>query len=246
MPTTNVYKDVKIYIDGFDISGQSNSLKLDYGFDEVEVTPFGSECHYSLPGLAKLAFDLEGLAASDGLEGSEDVLSARLGGSAAVFSLCPLTGAAGEAAYFTKGIDYKYEAGAAVGEAYKFSAGGSGVNTPLVRGLILATGQKTTSGSGIAYNLGAVAEGKKLYAALHVLSVDGSSPTLDVAIESDDAQGFASPITRATFPQMTARGAQYLAPVSGPITDTWWRVTWTIGGSGEDLGIQFVAIVGIQ
>ncbi len=85
---------------------------------------------------------------------------------------------------------------------------------------------------GVALNLGAVVAPAQLYAVLHVLDIPvGTLPTLDVVVDSDDAQAFDDPTTRVTFTQMTARGAQYAVPVATPITDTWWRVRWTVGGT---------------
>ncbi len=71
----------------------------------------------------------------------------------------------------------------------------------------------------------------------------GGSPTLDVTIESAALVGFGSPTTRMTFSQMTARGAQF-ASVAGAITDPYWRVKWTLGGSTP--GFALVVAIGIQ
>jgi hypothetical protein len=76
-----------------------------------------------------------------------------------------------------------------------------------------------------------------------VIAAGGTLPTLDVTVQSDDAEGFASPTTRLTFTQKSAIGAEFITPVAGPITDTWWRVSWAIGGTTPTFGI--VACVGI-
>lgn len=231
MPTTRVYKDVKIYSGGYDLSGASNQLELGYEFDKVEVKHFGQGCHYYVPGLARLTYNLQGNAASDGTDESEDVLWDNIATADVPTTWCPETGAAGEVAYFAKALETSYQFGGAVGEMNAFTASGEGENAPLVRGMVLENGAKSASGSGTARNLGAVASTQHLYACLHILAVSGTLPTLDVIIQSDDAEGFASPVTRATFTQASAIGAQFLTPVAGPITDTWWRAQWTLGGT---------------
>lgn len=246
MPTTRVYKDVKIYSGGYDISGALNELELSYEFDEVEVKHYGQQCRYAVPGLPKLAFNLQGNAYSSATPaGVEDVLRGRIAQGDVPMTFCPLTGAAGEAGYFAKTLELSYKAGAAVGEMYVFTAAGVGENVPLLRGTVMENGAKTTTGSGTARQLGAVSSVQKLYACLHVIDVSGATPTLDLIIESDDAEGFASPVTRATFAQASAIGAQYPTPVDGPITDTWWRAKWTIGGSGSP-SFTIALCVGIQ
>lgn len=57
------------------------------------------------------------------------------------------------------------------------------------------------------------------------------TPTLTVAIESDDASGFASATTRLTFDAATAAGGQILRTDGTAITDTWYRANWTISGT---------------
>jgi hypothetical protein len=94
------------------------------------------------------------------------------------------------------------------------------------------------------YALGAATATQHLYGVLHVLAVSGTNPTLDVVIQSDDAEGFASGTTRGTFTQKTAVGSQFLTPVAGPVTDTHWRCTWTIGGTNTP-SFTIALVVGI-
>jgi hypothetical protein len=233
MARGRIYRDVKIYSGGYDISGASNTLKLGYEFDEVEFVGFGDQCRHSKPGLPKLSIDLSGHADSDGAGQSEDVLTSQLQTLAVPVIWCPLTGAAGEVGYFAESLALKYSAGGQIGEAYDFEAHGVGKNRKLVRGMMLENGAKVATGVGTARQLGAVAAIQYIYGCLQVLDVDGTNPTLDLVVQSDDAQGFASPVTRLTFTQRTAIGSQFVVPVVGPVTDTWWRASWTIGGTAD-------------
>jgi hypothetical protein len=55
--------------------------------------------------------------------------------------------------------------------------------------------------------------------------------------------GFPSPATRLTFAQKTAAGYEFKS-AAGAITDDWWRVDWTIGGTATPT-FSFVVAVGI-
>jgi hypothetical protein len=90
---------------------------------------------------------------------------------------------------------------------------------------------RTSTADGSSVQVGAVSATQSVMAFLQVILVSGTSPTLDVTVESDDDTGFASAATRFTFVQKTAVGYEVMAAVNGAITDDWWRVSYTIGGS---------------
>jgi hypothetical protein len=79
---------------------------------------------------------------------------------------------------------------------------------------------------------------------VHVLSVAGTAPSITVSVESDDASGFASATTRLTFDAATAVGGQILRTDGSAITDTWWRVAWTIAGTTPSF--LFASVLGIR
>jgi hypothetical protein len=109
---------------------------------------------------------------------------------------------------------------------------GSSSTGPVVRGLLVhpSNVSRTSSSTGTGRQLGAVAAGKSMYAALHVISASGTNPTLDVILQSDDNASFTSATSRITFTQATGRTSQ-LSSVAGAITDDYWRVSYTIGGT---------------
>lgn len=105
------------------------------------------------------------------------------------------------------------------------------VNGVAARGAVMATKDtRTASATGTSFQLGAVAADQKIYGALHVFSAAGTSPTLDAVARSDDNSGMSSPTTRLTFTQQTAAGDEW-QELAGAITDTWWDIDWTIGGT---------------
>lgn len=118
---------------------------------------------------------------------------------------------------------------------------------PVLRGITLhhVDGLSGTV-NGTAFNHGAVASNERVYADLMVRSISGLYPTLDVTVESDTV-GFPTPTTRITFDQVTdvsAESTRYQSKsAAGPITDTYWRGTFTVGGTGVDIDLTlFLAI----
>jgi len=117
---------------------------------------------------------------------------------------------------------------------------------PLIRG-ILGTHQTAAiiDGASTKFQLGDVDAAQYLYGALHVYSASGTSPTLDVTLESDPDASAGSETTRLTFTQKTAIGYQWATPVVGaPFTDTYWRVKWVIGGTNTPT-FAFAVVFGI-
>jgi hypothetical protein len=150
-------------------------------------------------------------------------------------------GATGARAFLFRAVEGEYTFGGAIGDMHAARATAqSSAGDPLVRGTLLHNGtQSSGAAASTPLNLGAVASGKRLYAALHVLAVAG---TLDVLVASDDAEAFGSPTARIVFTQASAVGSQWGTPVAGPITDTWWRASWTVAGGDA----TFVVAMGIE
>jgi hypothetical protein len=82
-----------------------------------------------------------------------------------------------------------------------------------------------------------------MFLALHVVAISGA-PTFTVVLESDDNAGFTSPTTRLTSASYSASTGAEWQSVAGPVTDTYWRVKWTVtGGTGPS--VSFLAVAGI-
>lgn len=103
----------------------------------------------------------------------------------------------------------------------------------VVRGQLFTYQQVIATGSSSSLQLGAVALGKSLYLHAHVGSVPaGTSPSLAVILESSAIGDFSDAVTRATLTSFTTRGRQRVI-IPGPITDPYYRFSWTIGGTGS-------------
>lgn len=239
-----VLTNARIFTGGADLTASSNKISIEPEFAAEDVTTFASNgWTETMAGLASSAIGAEGLWEAGDLSKVDDSRWASLGGLSA-WSITPAGAAVGTLAYFTKALDGEYSLGGEVGKVVPWSAKASG-SWPVVRGQIAHDPgtARTATGTGTGAQLGAVAAGKQLYAALHVLSIAGTAtPSITVAIESDTTNGFAAPTTRLSFAAATALGGQILR-VPGPITDTWWRPKWTI--SGTTPSFLFVVAFGI-
>ncbi len=238
----SVLKDAKIYIGGYDLSGDHNKLALAYEADAVDVTPFGASTKKRICGLFDSGLELEGFWDADALNQKPDPVYFSKLALADVFSVCPDGASSGALAYSMQSALASYSPQGKIGDVFAFKVKASGSGT-LVRETVFENRTTTATGTGTGYNLGAVSSGQALWAAIHVLGVSGTSPTLDVVIESDDSSGFTTPLTRLAFTQKTGIGAEMIS-VAGPITDTWFRAKWTIGGTSPSF--TFIVVVGIK
>jgi hypothetical protein len=233
----SIIKDAKVYIAGYDLSGIHNEVSVNEPFEEVVGTRFGDTAKRTVAGLPTVTATGAGF-----VEGASLSPALRQNLAVANVPITIMNDAAGTAVEFFRAMIANYRTGAAYGQLLAFSWSASGQGEVLVPSLITVTGTKTTSGTSTPVQIGALSTGEKLYAALHVLAKSGTSPTLDVTVQSDNGVGFASPAVQGTFPQMTNVGSQWLT-ITGPITDDWWRASWTIGGTGSP-SFDLVIVIG--
>lgn len=225
-------QNVRLFTGGADLTGVSNKLEVAPEVEEKDTTNFGSGgWSEMIGGLASSKISGEGQWEAADTSKVDNVQWAGLGG-VGPWTACPDNANVNDVAWLTNALTANYQLGGSVGDVAPWMAEASS-SWPMVRGRVghPPGTARTATGNGTAVQLPAVAAGQYLYASLHVLSVSGTStPTLTVTIASDDTSGFASPVTRISFAAATARGGQILRAV-GPITDTWYRASWTISGT---------------
>ncbi len=236
-----ILSDSKLYLAQYDLSADLFAMELSSERDAVDATLFGADTKSSLPGLASFSWAHQGLYEA-GTDKVDAVLWAKRGVQDVVATIGPQDGNVGSVAYFAKTVQLKYQFGGSVGERFAFTVGGGGTGD-LVRGQFIVNSALTATTTTTPLNLGAVAAGQSIHAALHVLAASGTTPTLDVVIQSDDASGFLSPTTRLTFTQATAPTSEWKS-AAGAITDTWWRASITVGGTTPSF--TTVLVLGIQ
>lgn len=237
-----VLTNCKVYADAYDLTGSSNKADLKYSADIKDKTVFGNTSKSRMAGLKNTELSLEGFWESGA--GKIDTLAeAYLGIPGKIITLSPDGGDQGDIFYAFKSILGDYQSGAQVGELLPFTYNASGSDAQgLIRGTVLENAAKTASANGTGRQLVDVDSGQYLYAVMHILAVSGTNPTLDMIIQSDDAAGFTSATNRITFAQQTAVGAVWATRVAGPITDDYWRASWTIGGTDDPSVTVFVGL----
>tara|TARA_R110002020_G_scaffold16485_1_gene58153 strand:- start:6 stop:743 length:738 start_codon:yes stop_codon:yes gene_type:complete len=233
----------RIWFAQYHLSADHNQVSVTQGKEEVDNTVFTNTAKSMRGALPFVEATGEGYV-EFGNNNVHEVLRSNIN-TADVPVTIGMEGATDQTnAVFFKANLLQYNINGVVGQLLPFSWQAKGSSTQAVQGKIFGIGSKTATANGTANQLGVLATGETMQMALHVLSVSGTSPTLDVIITSDNGSGFSSPTTRKTFAQKTAVGSEYLT-LAGPIaTDSWWRAQWTIGGSSTPT-FDFVVVVGI-
>lgn len=239
-----ILHDQRVWLGGYDLSGAINSLALDSGVETRDAATLTDNTRVQLAGLKSAAATVEGYFET--ATGIDEELFDRIGLADAPLSYAASGAAEGDTAYSMLSLLAEYSPGGTVGDMFGFSAAAQPApGDGLVRGTLMHNAARSAGANGTGRELGAVADGQKLFGALHVTVVAGTAPALDVTVESDDNAGFTTATTRMTFAQQTSIGFEWATPIAGPITDTWWRVVWAIGGSGGP-SFTFPAILAIQ
>lgn len=240
-----VLLNARLFAVGADLTGASNKIELTSEVEDKETTNYYSSGYKELlGGLGSAEVTAEGQWEALDSTKVDNASWAQLGG-VGPWTVCPDNAAVGDLAYLTQCLRSSYSLGGSVGDVAPWSGKGASA-WPLVRGQMAhpAGTARTSTGTGTGVQLGAVTAGKRLYAALHVLSVSGTTPSITARIESDDNSGFTTPTTQLTFTAATTAGGEALRTTGSAITDTWWRIAWTI--SGTTPSFLFAASFGIR
>ena len=233
-----VLVDAQIYYNEFNISGLMNQVAVQYNADTPEATVLsGDGTRRRISGLIDVQVNANGYidqSAKD--KGIYDRIGNSLAGNLSVASE---NGVLGSRAYFLKVHQGTYNILGAIGEVAPFTLD-TMANDRLVRGIIGATGVKDSDGSE-TFKLGPVAADGGIFAMMHVIGVEGTTPTLDVKVQSSTAKAFTSKTERFAFTQVTADPTSELKSLESAVTDEHWRVAWELGGTDPVYDI-FVAL----
>jgi hypothetical protein len=240
-----VLLDVRLFASGADLSGNSAKAELTAEFEDKDATNYRSQGWKEvLAGLASSTITAEGQWEAGDPGKVDDSSWAQMGG-VGPWTVCPTDSVVGALAYFTNALRSSYKLGDQVGEVAPCTGKATG-SWPVARGQIAHPPgtARTATGTGASIQLGPVPAGKRLYAAVHVLSVAGTgTPSLTARVESDDATGFPSAATVLTFNAATAPGGQIARTDGTALTDSWYRIAWTISGTSPSF--LFAAALGI-
>lgn len=229
-----------ILVGGYDLSSFTGSIDDLGGTVAMQEAPnFAAKGHViKVPGLKSYMTAISGNADYASAASVSRAFTATGVGSQHVVSVLPNvsgTSTAGDPCHFTRAINSKWQSPQGnVGDLAKFAMALDS-DTAMVDGLVLhPLASRTSTGTGTITAMTGPTATQYLFAGLHVGAVTGTSPTLDVIVQSATLVGFGSPTTRLTFSQATGSSSytsQWATPVAGAITDGFWRVSYTIGGS---------------
>ncbi len=238
-----VLTDASIWMNQWDISGQSNVARVTVEREELAAPLFGSTATRVTAGLWMAQLSAQGL--TDFAPGAiQNILRGTFGQTVNVITTVSPTGVDGSYAetFLARTFELKQLDDVPVGQLSAFAITAKSRGTVPVKGTLLFNSTDTANGTGTGRQLGSVAAGQSVYAGLHVFAASGTTPTLDVVIESDDNSGFTSAATRLTHAQKTTAGSDWQS-AAGAITDDWWRVSYTITGGTPSF--TFAVVVGI-
>ncbi|MEU9220139.1 hypothetical protein AB0D47_26780 [Streptomyces sp. NPDC048376] len=241
----SVLLNVRAFAVGLDLTSSSNKVELTTEVEEKPTTNYGSDGYTEVVGgLASAEIAGEGQWEAGDETLVDDATWAQLGGVGPWTISANNSAAVGALAYLTRAMRADYTLLGEVGEVAPWTSTAKS-SWPLVRGQFAHPPgtARTANGTGTALQLGAVPARKRVYAALHVLSVAGTTPSLTARVESSVDNTFAAPTTRATFTAATGIGGQAMRTDGTAITDTWWRLAWNITGDGPSF--LFAAALGI-
>lgn len=239
---THVLTDAKVWVGDYNLSGDLNGVGLEYRAELLDDTVFGDTTRSRTGGLKMVTLNVQGIWNGADNEQDEELFG-NIGTANVPVSVASQGGDVGEIAYLFRAIEARYAPGASIGELLRFEADAEGSDgAGLVQGYVLENDTLTATANGTAVQAGAAAAGQTIYAALHVLSASAAD-TLDVKIQSDSASNFPSATDRITFTQATARTSEWKT-LAGAVTDTWWRIVATIGGTSPSF--TFVVTLGIK
>mgnify|MGYP001571894393 CR=1 FL=1 len=240
---TEVFRDAKVWLAQFNMTGYLNELELTHGVELQDNTVFGNTTRSMAPGLETLTFSLKGF--SDFTDDTQDeIVRTRVGTQSIPVTIGMQTGLQATRAYLLEAGISAYQSGGAVGILAPFSLSGyANDGQKIINGVILEDGMLARTANGTSSSWGELAVGatEKLYAILHVVAYSGFT---NVVIKlTSDTVGFPSPTDRITFDTVTGLTSQFAIPLAGPITDTYWRVSYTVTGLGS---ISFVCAFGVK
>ncbi len=239
---TQVFTGGALYLGEYDFSGITKGFAFQVDVDAVDMSGIGSTTRINAGGLRGVTWNADLLYDATTFEGSVFGYASAAGASQAMLASFWPGGAAAEdeLGYFLRTRPGKFGLPWTLGEAAMMSlAGESGVlggtrpGHSLVQARLSARGvAASSSGNGTGRQMGALADTKAFMAmAGHVTERTGTASVV-FKLQSDDNGSFTSATDRITESSISSVSDFGPSVVQGPITDDYWRVTYTVSGTG--------------
>jgi hypothetical protein len=236
-----ILNDLRFLFDGRDLSGDGNTIQVSEMYPMLDATKFTDTAKINRPGLPTGKFSYVGFS-QFGVGLVEETI-ANHKASANIPILAAKSGNLNDRCHFFLAAQATINTvGGKVGEIQGFTIDGPTANYPVIDGNVLESGKTVRSSTpydSAPQLIGAAVSGQSLYAILHILAFTGT--TLTLTIQSAAAVGFSSPTNRLQQTGITGVGGYFLAPLAGPITDTYYRVEST----GTYTSFQAAVAIGI-
>lgn len=247
-----VLKSVKVIIGGYDVSGQSNAVTLNYSAEMLDSTVFGSSARKRKAGLTDAQLNVSGWWGSSDVDKN---LWDFVGGSVQNVSVTPTT-VVGDSAFLLGNIISEYSVGGAVGNLLPFDiVGMSDPQSPaIISGAIMEGVSSSTSTSGFSsttpVNIGTGSTLQNLYVSGHVTSFSsGVSFWWRGQLQVSASSAFSTAVNYVNVfssgAPTTAR-AGFWATTKAPTTKGWMRLRWFSSGGGVNPKIKFFVTAGIK
>lgn len=225
-----ILTNTQIIVGSFDISSFADMISVSETASTVEQTTFGSGgFRVVAESISDYAVGIEGFS-DFAATGTAPAFPASALGTQYGYMVNPTGGTtAGDPSQFGRGILSSYTPfGGSVGESARFVQAIS-PDSEQINGYLLAPLASRGAFTGSSVTMAGPTATQRVWAALNISGAVGTN--LSVVVQSAPLSNFASPTTRFTFSTVSAVGWQMAAPVSGPITDGFWRATATVGSS---------------
>jgi hypothetical protein len=228
---TFVISDRPTWLGDHDMSCYAHTVAIDYGAETVDDTTLCDTTRSNIGGLKTFGFSVDAYA--DFVDGGPSV---------------DMFGRVGQALPFTAGTDTAEQSIAylinarqltssplsgSVGDIAGMNVGGNAVGS-LVRGIVEVNRTVTADGASTGFLLGAVTSVQDVFSNLHITGSSGG--TFNVKVQSDDNSDFTSATDRITFATANGVTSEHLN-ISGAITDTYWRVSWTLAAGSASFAV---------
>lgn len=220
-------ENANLFLDTITMGSWLKKLEVKHDLAELDVTTFGTAWHQRIGGLQDVSISGDGFldfASFQAQYGRQEIASVD---AVSTVTICPVSSAETSPTVSCQALQCSYTPlSGQVGEVAPFSIEAKGITTAFT-GVVLANYFQASPPStitGNAYQVGAPATGQSIYGAAHITGLAGTSPTLELKLQSAATSG-GSWVTRADFGVQSAGFGYWLTPVSGVgITDTWWRI----------------------
>ena len=234
-----ILSDQRIFMDGYELTTQSNSVKIEASKEIKDTTSFGSTWKQSTAGLKDFSC---GIGGHMEIDEAATAMFALQNGANFILSVTQGAATGGSVSYFMRAVESSLALMGQVGEVAPFQLGASG-SSVMANGLIAVSPAAaiTATGTGTVLNFTGVVSGSKLKIAYHIVSVSGTLPTLVMTTKSSAVVGMTTPTTLHTSASYNAVGAEY-AEVTLASTNAYFRTDFTVTGTNP----SFIVLVSVS